>query len=625
MSLLNIKAAKLSFGHGLLLDNVSFTLKEKQRIALIGRNGEGKSSLLKVIAGSIPLDAGELNRQKNINIQYLAQEVPNKLEGTVFDVVASGLGELLVHLQQFEALTNKALKDDQDLKTLDRLQALIERQDGWNAYTTIKTILSKMSLRGEILVNTLSGGMKRRVLLAKCLVTNPDILLLDEPTNHLDIDAILWLENFLKNYEGAFILITHDRSFLKATTNAICELDRGQLNFYDCDYSSYLKRKEQALHNEEIINAQFDKKLAQEEVWIRQGIKARRTRNEGRVRALKKLREQRKQRRTKQGQLSLKDNSSPSSGKLIFEFSNLSYSFDDKKLISEFSGLVAKGDKIGIIGPNGCGKTTLIRLLLGELKPSTGEIKQGTQLNIAYFDQLRNKLDNQASVLDNVAEGRQEIVINGQSRHVISYLQDFLFSPQRALSPVSYLSGGEKNRLLLAKLFTQAFNLLILDEPSNDLDIEALEILEEQLVNYSGTLLLVSHDRAFLDNVVTSLWVYQGSGHFSEQLGGYSDYQDSLTQLELNSKKEKDRARMSKKESVKPRLTYNEQRELKQLPQKIEKIEMEIAGLQEKLMDSTLYKSSDDKAITLKSKLMAFEQQLEAALSRWEALENKAL
>ncbi|MBV5309504.1 ATP-binding cassette domain-containing protein, partial [Chromatium okenii] len=527
MTLLSLDAITLSYGLPPLLDAVSFTITRGERVCLIGRNGTGKSTLLKIIAGEVQADGGQLRIVQGVTIAKLAQDIPSAQQDlSVFNLVAAGLGELSALMQEYFQLSHH-LSADASPATLARLahvQQQLEDGNGWEIERRIEQVIARLGLDGDALFSSLSGGRKRRALLAQALVTAPDVLLLDEPTNHLDIESIDWLENFLLDFSGALLFVTHDRRFLQRVATRILELDRGQLTDWPGDYANYLRRREERLHAEAMAAEQFDRKLAEEEVWIRQGIKARRTRNEGRVRALKALREQRRERREQLGNARLRVTDNERSGKLVVEAEAISYGWGDTPVIRNFSTLILRGDKIGIIGPNGVGKSTLLRLLLGDLEPQTGTMRRGTKVQIAYFDQLRAQLDLEKSVQDNVAGGSDHIDIEGASRHVLSYLKDFLFTPERARQPVKALSGGERNRLLLAKLFTRPANLLVLDEPTNDLDTETLELLEELLVQFAGTLLLVSHDRAMLDNVVTSTLVFEGDGQVNDYVGGYEDW-----------------------------------------------------------------------------------------------------
>ncbi len=525
MAYITLRDVQLAFGGPALLDGANFSLERGERVCLIGRNGEGKSTLLKLIEGTLLPDAGEVSLQNGITISMLAQDVPMD-SGKVADIVADGAGEAASVLRAYHEASDACVLGDMDAcERMGDLQHKMDQLDGWSLETKVNSILSKMGLDPDADLADLSGGRKRRVLLARALLTQPDVLLLDEPTNHLDVESIEWLEKFLLDQNNLTLLfISHDRSFVDSIATRIVELDRGTLRSFEGNYSRYLELKAQQMEAEEKQNALFDKRLAEEEVWIRQGIKARRTRNEGRVRALKELREESKARRSQQGKVSMATQDANRSGKLVFDIENLSVSFgNNAPIIKDFSALVLRGDRIGLVGDNGVGKTTLIKAILGELE-HTGSVKTGTQLEVAYFDQLRNALDLEKSVKDNVSEGSDFVDVNGGRRHIYSYLQDFLFSPERARTPVKALSGGERNRILLAKLLLKPSNLIVMDEPTNDLDMVTLELLEEMLGGYKGTLLLISHDRAFMDNVVTSTWVFDGKGQIDEYIGGYQDY-----------------------------------------------------------------------------------------------------
>ena len=638
MALLQLKDIELSFGGPLLLDKVQLSIEPKERVCLIGRNGEGKSTLMKVIAGDIIADSGERQMAKEIVITQLEQTIPKNTEGSIYDIVASGLAEVGELLNQYHHLSQQTENtDDQWLKQLQYLQEKLDASDGWTQQQQVEQVISRLSLDAEDQFNSLSGGMKRRVLLAKALVQNPDILLLDEPTNHLDIESILWLEEFLKNYQTSLIFITHDRSFLRSLATRIIELDRGQLTSWPGDYDNFLRRKEEQLHAETKEHKNFDKRLAQEEVWIRQGVKARRTRNEGRVRALEKMRVLRQQRRVQKGSAKLNLDTADKSSKVIIEAEHLHFSFDeDNVLIDDLSVIIQRGDKIGLIGPNGVGKSTLLNILLGSLAPTQAKkFKRGQNLEVAYFDQLRDQLDEERTIKENLDQGRDNITVNGKPRHIISYLQDFLFDPKQIQSPVSSLSGGEKNRLLLAKLFLKPANILVLDEPTNDLDVDTLELLEELLINFTGTVLLVSHDREFLNNIVTSCLAFEGQGKVREYVGGYDDW---LLQRDLPEKKAKSSslknssAQKSNNTANAPttaatppvvkKLSYNEQRELKQLPRKLEKLEEAIEAIQAKFSDADFYQRDPDSISKLQADLSQLETDLEQAYERWEALES---
>ncbi|MBL4606958.1 MAG: ATP-binding cassette domain-containing protein [Pseudomonadales bacterium] len=584
MSLLRLRDITVSFGGPALLDHLSLTLNKGERVCLVGRNGSGKSTLLKTINREILPDEGLVETSGALTVARLEQEVPRGYQGSVFDLVAQGLGDMAPLIQQYQHLTTELAENytEEALYKLEIVQKELEAKDGWALEQQVSQVLSLLSLDGEMKFESLSGGLKRRVLLAQALVKQPDILLLDEPTNHLDIESIQWLEAFLLNYSSSLLFISHDRSFIRSLSTRIIDLDRGKLSDWPGDYENYLRRKQEALDAEDKQNALFDKKLAQEEVWIRQGIKARRTRNEGRVRSLEALRKERSERRNQVGKVRLEVSTGEKSGQKVIEAKNISYQYGDNRLVKNFSTVITRKDRIGIVGPNGVGKSTLLKLLLGQLTPDKGEIKLGTNLQVAYFDQLRGQLDEKLSVRDNLGEGRDTVTINGRDKHVIGYLQDFLFSPDRANTPVKALSGGEKNRLLLAKLFARESNLLVLDEPTNDLDIETLDLLEELIADYPGTLLIVSHDRTFLNNVVTSVFAFEEHGIINEYVGGYDDW---LRQRKIQTDA-KAKAIQSSESAVKPsaanetkkkvKLNYNDQRELDSLPKKLQELEDKI-------------------------------------------------
>ncbi|HEY9050212.1 MAG TPA: ATP-binding cassette domain-containing protein [Gammaproteobacteria bacterium] len=625
MPLLTLRNISLAFGGPLLLDSVDLQIEPGERLCLLGRNGEGKSTLMKVLAGLIKADDGIIDRQQNLKVAYLTQDVPADIQGSVYDVVASGLDEVGSLLKQYHhtILQFEHDHDDALLEKLERIQHDLEAKGGWQFSQRIEATLSRLQLPADMAFSSLSGGLKRRVLLARALVIEPDLLLLDEPTNHLDIEAINWLEEFLLSWNGSLLFVTHDREFLRHLATRIIELDRGQLSSWDCNYDQYLERKQDALNSEAKANADFDKKLAQEEVWIRQGIKARRTRNEGRVRALEALRKERAQRRERSGKVDMKLNVQDRSGKIVVEVEDISYRYDETFIVKNFSTTIMRGDHIGIIGPNGAGKTTLIQLLLGKLQPTSGSVKLGTKLDVAYFDQHRTALDLKKSVRDNIAEGTDKIEINGYTKHVMSYLQDFLFSPQRANSPVSTLSGGERNRLMLAKLFTKPFNMLVLDEPTNDLDVETLELLESLLLEYQGTLLLVSHDRAFLNNIVTSTLVFEGNGVVNEYVGGYDDWlrQKQTTPVKKSVEKTPVQKENKQQKKAAKKLSYKDQRELEALPKLIESLETELSELQSKLSDPNLFQQDPQAVTDATTRMTEIEKELEAAFERWQELD----
>ena len=643
MSLINFQNVDFSVGGPRLLEQVTFSIEPNERVCIVGRNGAGKSTLLRLIAGEAKPDDGEI-RTFGSRIAGLSQEVPQALSGDVFDVVSMGLGELGAQLAEYHHLLHH---DPIDMDALGAVQAKIEAVHGWGLEQRVEQVISKLDLPDGAEFSSLSGGMKRRVLLAQALVAAPDLLLLDEPTNHLDIESIAWLEEFLKNYAGSVVFVTHDRAFLRNLATRILEIDRGQVTSWPGDYDNYLRRREERLHAETQANLLFDKKLAQEEVWIRQGIKARRTRNEGRVTALKAMRRERSERREQSGNVKLAAAGADKSGKRVFEAKNVDFAFagqdaqvpqragcpgaaGDRVLVRDFSTVIQRGDKIGLIGPNGSGKTTLLKLLLGDLQPQRGEIRTGTNLEIAFFDQLRGALRDDWNALDNVSEGREFIEINGSRKHVMGYLQDFLFSPDRALAPITKLSGGERNRLLLAKLFARPSNLLVMDEPTNDLDVETLELLEELLIDYPGTLILVSHDRAFLDNVVTSSLVMEGNGRVGDYVGGYSDWQRQRPDLPKPGNAaprlapevaKAPPAAVSAPVAAKRKLSFKDQRELESLPARIETLESQVAQLTAEMNTPAFYQRGSGEVQTANKKLADVQAELEVAYARWSELE----
>ncbi|MCX7124696.1 MAG: ATP-binding cassette domain-containing protein [Gammaproteobacteria bacterium] len=621
MQILNVKDLMVSFGHKPLFQGVNLQVNAGERIALVGRNGTGKSTLFKIITGEYSADSGTVQFSKNINVALLSQTVPLELKGSVYDIVATGLPKIGELLQAYQAVLQKLNTDISDalLATQAALSQKIDACEGWSFDQKIQTILSKLDLNGQDEITTLSGGLKRRVLLARALVNDPDILLLDEPTNHLDIDAVIWLESFLKKYTKTVVLITHDRQFMSNLATRIIEIDYQNLFSWPGNYTHYCQLKEELVFAQEREQALFDKRLADEEVWIRQGVKARRTRNEGRVRRLEALRNEKSNQFKQQGTSKIQIQTDTKSGKIVFNIDDLSFSYAEKKIINHFSAIIARGDCVGIVGQNGSGKSTLIKLLLGELSPTSGDIIRGTNLEVAYFDQYRLGLDETQTVIDNVGLGREKITIDGKDKHVISYLQDFLFSPDRARVKVSSLSGGEKNRLLLAKLFAKPANLIVMDEPTNDLDIETLELLEEKLTDFSGTLLIVSHDRAFLKNVVTQLWVMESNGHIQEHVGGHFDWGNIAAEKTMPTVKEKN-------ETVKivtQKITQPERRELAALPKKITMLENEILLLQQSMQDAQFYQQNQEKITAHNKKLSEAESQLEKCYGRWQELEDK--
>ena len=644
MPLVSLQNVDYGVGGPLLLDGVDLAIEAGERIALIGRNGAGKSTLLKLLSGELRPDDGEVRVEGGRRIARLEQEVPQDAVGSVFDVVAAGLGELGALLADYHHLVHA---DEVDTKALAAVQARIEAAQGWALDRRVTETLERLQLDGDADFGALSGGMKRRVLLARALVSQPDLLLLDEPTNHLDIAAIDWLEGFLKQWSGALVFVTHDRRFLRALATRIVEIDRGQVTSWPGDWDNYLRRKEERANAEAQENARFDKLLAQEEVWIRQGIKARRTRDEGRVRRLKAMRAERTERRAQAGNVRMATAQAGESGKKVIEAKNVDFAHGDNVLVHDFSTTILRGDRIGLVGPNGSGKTTLLKLLLGELQPRSGEVKQGTQLQVAYFDQYRATLREDWNAIENVAEGRESVNVGGKPRHVIGYLQDFLFTPERARAPITRLSGGERNRLLLAKLFAQPSNLLVMDEPTNDLDVETLELLEELLADYPGTLLLVSHDRDFLDNVVTSTIVMEGEGRIGEYVGGYSDWLRQKPEIRhsgvaSNSRMavpSRDPAFRDDKQKLDPglrrddeqrdvlspakkKLSYKDARELEQLPARIETLETELARMAAAMNEPAFYQR-DAAAINADNTALAkLQAELETAYARWAELEG---
>jgi ABC transport system ATP-binding/permease protein len=630
MPLLTLRDVVLSYGAAPLLDHINLSIEPGERLCLVGRNGAGKSTLLRVLAGTVQPDGGEVVLGDRLRVAMLEQSVPAGTGGSVFDVVAGGLGATGERMRRYHRAVHALAERPGDaaaLGALERAQHALEADDGWSLEQRVETVLSRLELPADSDFAALSGGVQRRVLLARALVTEPDLLLLDEPTNHLDVEAIEWLETFLLGFGGTLLFITHDRAFLRRLATRIIELDRGQLTDWPGDYDTYLRRKQEALEAEERANALFDRKLAQEEAWIRQGIKARRTRNEGRVRALKALRAERARRRVRGGTANLQIRDAERSGRLVIEADGVSFSYDGEPVIRNFSTLILRGDRVGIVGPNGAGKTTLLRLLLGRLAPDNGRVRLGTNLEVAYFDQHRAALDDGASVADNVGEGRDRIVIGGESRHVLSYLQDFLFEPARSRQPVKALSGGERNRLLLAKLFTRPANLLVLDEPTNDLDAETLDLLEERLAEFAGTVLVVSHDRDFLDNVATSVIAFEGEGRVNEYVGGYSDWlrqRPSPAEPGRTVSRSPQAAAPSRPAaSEKPRkLGYKDQRELEALPGRIEALEAEQAALTVTLSDADVYRQKPERVAEVQARLAEIESELARCYARWEALEG---
>ncbi len=634
MSLLRLDQVELHFGTHVILDKISLNLEAGDRLGLLGRNGAGKSTLFKVLSGEIKPDDGERWITPSARLARLEQELPGAEDLTVYDSIASGLANVGKLLARYHHLIDQGM--DVDMDELADVQQALEAENGWELQQRVETVISQLNLPADTPLKALSGGWRRRVSLGRALVTQPDILLLDEPTNHLDIPTIEWLEEQLASYRGALVLITHDRRFLQNVVSSIAELERGHLSVWQGDYRGFLDFRAHELAAEERANALFDKRLAQEEVWIRQGIKARRTRNEGRVRALEALRQQRAQRRDRTGRASFDIEDASKSGKVVTEVEGINFSYDGRPIVRNFSTVIQRGDRIGIVGRNGIGKTTLVKLLLGELAPDSGVVKVGTKLEVAYSDQLRGHLNPEANLIDNVCGGQDFIEVNGKRRHAISYLGDFLFTPDRVRTPVKALSGGERNRAILAKLFTKPANLLVLDEPTNDLDIETLELLEEILMDFQGTLLLVSHDRDFMDRCVTSLLVMQGDGSIDEQAGGYSDWEarggrlvaegatsgagDNVTSTTTSTASTE--SSVQKAESPKRKLSYKEQRELDALPQQMEELEAKQAALEAEIADPSFY-SQDQEVVTERlAELAKATEALDAALERWTELEG---
>lgn len=637
MALLSLTDISLAYGLNPLLKGVSFKLERGERVCLIGRNGTGKSSLFRLVNGEQTADEGDIFRAPGLKVGQLPQELPDADDALVYDVVAAGLAGVGELLAEYHHLVHGPM-GEAELEKLEKVQARLEAQDGWRLNQLVETTLTRLGLPAEKRMADLSGGWRRRVLLAQALVTEPDVLLLDEPTNHLDIHTIDWLEKVLLDFRGAVFFITHDRQFLQALATRILELDRGNLIDWQGDYQSFLVHKEQQLAAEATANALFDKKLAQEEVWIRQGIKARRTRNEGRVRDLKAMREERAQRIERQGKASFQMETADASGKRVIEVRNLVYAWPGQRpLIDGLNLNILRGDRIGLIGNNGSGKSTLLKLLLGRLQPTTGTVHHGTKLEVAYFDQLRDQLDMNKSVIDNISEGRDFIEINGQQRHVISYLGDFLFSPERARTPVKALSGGERARLMLARLFSKPANLLVLDEPTNDLDVETLELLEEVLASFDGTVLLVSHDRAFLDNVVTSSLVFEAPGVVREYVGGFADWLRQGGKVEMLAEWDSPdisaadvqpapAPQITETPAAKPKakLSYKLQRELDELPAQLEQLEAAVASLQETINDPSFYSRPHEETAPVLEQVAARQAELDQALERWAELEEQA-
>ena len=625
MPLVRFESLTLAFGQAPLLEEAEFQIDPGERVCLLGRNGAGKSTLLKLIQGEIEPELGEVWRKPGLTMSCLAQDLPAAEEATVYDVVAEGLADVGRLVAEYHAVSQAVAEDESQMARLEKLQGRIDAADGWSASERIDNILDRLDLEADTRIGTLSGGWRRRVALAQALVSQPDLLLLDEPTNHLDLDLIEWLEGQLLELRCAVLFVTHDRALMKRLATRIVDLDRGRLTSWPGLYADYLVKKAAALEEEARHAAVFDKKLAEEEAWIRQGIKARRTRNEGRVRALKRLRQERAERREVEGRARIQLDEGRASGKLVIEAEGLGYRWSESEspVVQDFSIRIMRKDRIGIIGPNGSGKTTLLQLLLGQLEPTEGSVRLGTKLEIAYFDQLRDALDPDKTLVETLGAGREFVEVQGQDRHVISYLRDFLFSPARSNMPVRALSGGEKNRLLLARLFAQPANLLVLDEPTNDLDVETLELLEELLVDYPGTILLVSHDRSFIDNVVTSTLVFEGDGRIEEYVGGYSDWLARRSRLSETGASQARRSPEPSEARPKPkRLGFNESRELEALPAKIELLEDENASLLAQISEATFYNRSTEDQEKVHARIAELTHSLEAAYARWDELEK---
>ena len=624
MPLIAMKDASFGFGGPLLLEEMNFQISPGERVCLLGRNGSGKSTFLRILREELKIVAGEINRQPNLRIGMLEQSVPQQTTGSVFNVVAEGLGDAGRLLVEYHSIDHeKTTGHGVDEEKMQKLHNELDRTDAWKKLRVVETAISQVSLNADAEFSQLSAGLKRRVLLARALAAEPDILVLDEPTNHLDVDAISWMEDFLLRYSKTLLFVTHDRKFLKKLATRILEIDRGRLSSWDCSYDEYLKRKEQLLAAEQIQWEHFDKKLAEEERWIRKGIQARRTRNEGRVRALKKMRLQRSQRKNLEGIARIEINKAVRSGELVVKAINAGFSYnkDEQAIISGLNTSVMRGDRVGIIGPNGMGKTTLLKLLLGEIAPTTGSVKLGTNVECAYFDQLGGQLELDKSLAENIGHGYDTIVINGRRKQIVAYLMDFMFTPSKSTSPAFNLSGGERNRLQIARIFTQPSNLLVLDEPTNDLDVETLELLEEMLIQYTGTVLIVSHDREFINNVVTSTLVLEGQGVVKEYAGGYDDW---IIQRKKNEDAEKEAAAKDRPERVKrpkpAKLTYSQNQEMQKLPGIVEKLEKQILILHEQMADASFYKQDGVIIAKAKSDLEKFSIGLSAAYKRWEEL-----
>ena len=635
MSLIRLEDISIEFGDNPLLKDANISIEAKERICLVGRNGAGKTTLLNIISGAIEADKGLVHRQRHLRVSQLQQTLPEAIDTTVFDVIKEGLKDQFERIEEYERVATQSPADDKQMQRMEELQAEIDAGGGWQIEKQAETIISQLNLPAEKTLAQLSGGWRRRVALGKALVSQPDLLLLDEPTNHLDIATIEWLEHTIRGYRGSVVFITHDREFLQKIATRIIEVDRAKLISWPGTYQSFVRLKEQSLHEEETQNALFDKRLAEEEKWIRQGVKARRTRNEGRVRALESMRKERSQRIKRQGKATMLMDNAEQSGRKVVEARSITHGYNNETLIKDFKLKIMRGDRIGLIGNNGVGKSTLLKILLGIIEPDEGSVKLGTNLSLGYFDQVARELDGDKSIMENVGLGRDFISINGKDRHIISYLQNFLFSPKRAMTPVKALSGGERNRVALAKLFTKAFNLLVLDEPTNDLDIEMLEVLEEKLVQYDGSLIIVSHDREFLDNVVTSILVFEEDGSVSEYVGGYSDWLKHGKDLRVSDTPDFKNPTATSTTIAAPaaipaaakptikKLSYKLQRELDGLPTKIENIEAEVAKLQKALEDPAFYDKPFAETQPILESLTAHQQSLEAATERWIELDEQ--
>ena len=631
MVLVRLQQVELAFGDHVLLDKIDLDIQSGERLCVVGRNGEGKSTLLKIINREVTPDDGSVQYGDTLRVAALQQELPKGINNRVYDVVAEGLGELGQVIADYHEEINRGM--DANMNKMAALQSKIEAADGWSMQQKVDAIIQRLNLPAESGFNELSGGWQRRVMLARALVTEPQLLILDEPTNHMDVETIEWLEAQLKQFNGALVFISHDRAFVQSLATRIIDLDRGHIYNWTGDYRGFLEFREKRLEDEETQSALFDKRLAEEEKWIRQGVKARRTRNEGRVERLKEMRKEHSARRERVGTANISMTSSSNSGKQVFEVDNISYAWKDQYQVKDFSTLVMRGDRIGLVGPNGVGKSTLLKLLLDRLEPQQGSIKTGTKLEVAYFDQSRNVIDEDKSIADNVADGKDHVMVNGQSRHIIGYLGDFLFPPERSRTPVRALSGGERNRVMLAKLFLKPCNFLVMDEPTNDLDIETLELLEERLIDFDGTLLLVSHDRAFIDNVVTQLWVFDGTGHIDEHVGGYSDWQErqknAPAKAAVNTSKhasapvnDKPAAKAEDKPAEKKKLSYKLQRELEQLPEQIANTEAKRDKVLAETQAGDFYSGDADYVQKTLAQLTELEEALDEMEGRWLELEE---